>query len=346
MSGESSSRVPLVVLALVLACKEPAPELPTQAEPQRAATSERDELRADAREGFELALADPALDRAFERAFTRLASAPEVVDASEKLLARVALEPKFERSSADFFASLQATPIMRAALAEYARANPSVEIDAIAAGFISHVDARLTRPELVAELELALVRRLGAAGHALGAALLVEAGGAARLADRVADRLVDPGLAAALDQRLGSDPNKRADRLHRHLSDAHRALELELALASALGEAEGVALFEGLLDDETLAPAFADALVRVLDDPGFRDQVALVFEQALAPELDAAALRRELDALLGLAVVEREAAASLAELARLASVRARVDAFVDQVTAGPEFEARLLDAIE
>ena len=45
-------------------------------------------------------------------------------------------------------------------------------------------------------------------------------------------------------------------------------------------------------------------------------------------------------------VIEREAAASLAELARLASVRARVDAFVDQVAAGPEFEARLLDAIE
>lgn len=336
-----------LALILIVACKQPEPEPEPDTQPIAIdPTSERDELRADAREGLELAIDDPALARPLERAFTQLASAPEVIEAGEKLLARVGQQPRIEQPSAAFFATLQATPGMRAALAEYARANPQLELDAITAGFVSHVDVRLTRPELAQQVALELGEQLGAAGPVLGGALLREASGAARLADRVADRLIDPELASALDQRLGSDPVKRADRLHRHLADPRRAADVLLALAEALRGPAGVRLLAGLLDDETLAPAFADALARVLEDSQFRDQVALVFEQALAAELDPPALERELDALLALPVIEREAAALLAELARLPSVRERVDALVDEFAAAPEFEQALLDAID
>lgn len=332
-----------LALTLLVACKDAEPE------PQQAArdpASERADLRADAREGLERAIEEPALARALERAFTQLASAPEVIDAAEKLLARVGQQPRIETPSAEFFADLQGTAGMRAALAEYARANPQLEIDAITAGFVSHIDARLTRPELAQQVALELGERLGSAGPVLGAALLREAGGVTRLADRIAERLIDRKLASALEQRLGSDPAKRADRLHRHLGDPRRAADVLLALIEGLHGPAGVRLLAGLLDDETLAPAFADALARVLVDAAFRDQAALVFEQALAAELDPRALEREFDALLALPVLEREAAALLAELARLPSVRERVDAFVDEFAATPEFEQALLDAID
>jgi hypothetical protein len=334
----------VLVLALVLACKDAAPEADTRVD--EPVTIERDDLRADAREGLELAIDDPGLARALERTFTQLASAPEVIDAAEKLLARVGREPRLEAPTAEFFATLQATTGMRAALAEYARANPELEVDAIAAGFVGHVDARLTRPELATRVELELGERLGAAGPVLGVALLREGGGVARLADRVADGLVAPAMVPALDQRLGRDPVKRADRLHRYLSDPVRCADLLLALAEHLRQAAGVGLLAGLLDDETLAPVFADALARVLEDDGFRDQAALAFEQAVAAELDPQALEREIDALLALPVIQREAAALLAELARLPSVRERIDGFVDEFAATPEFERALLDAVD
>ncbi|MFV8749236.1 hypothetical protein ACNOYE_01665 [Nannocystaceae bacterium ST9] len=338
-----------VVLALaLLACREaPEPEpTPREREPSSAAAIDRDQLRADVREGLEQAIDDPALVRAHERAFTELADAPEVVDAAEKLLARLATQPRLDTSSAEFFAWLQDTPGMRATLAEYARANPELELDAIAAGFVGHVDARLTRPEIVDRLRGALADRLGSAGPVLGAALLREAGGVGRLADRVADRLVDPSLAGELDSRLGRDPERRAEALRRRLGDARHGADVLLALADALRGPEGVVLLAGLLDDETLAPSFADALARVLDDAGFRDQAAKLFELALASELDLAALDRELDALLAQPVLEREAAALLAELARTAGVRERVDGFVDRFASTPDFDRALLDALD
>ena len=108
-------RVGWLALILIVACKDPEPA-PQQAV-ARDPASERDELRADARDGLELATDDPALARAFERAFTQLASAPEVIDAAEKLLARIGQQPRIETPSAEFFAYLQATTGMRAASA-------------------------------------------------------------------------------------------------------------------------------------------------------------------------------------------------------------------------------------
>ncbi len=338
------------MLVLGTACGDSAPERELgQLGQANQPKLDRDELRADAREGLESAIDDPALGPALERSFTSLAAAPEVVDAAEKLLARVGQAPRLAIPSAEFFAVLQATAGMRAGLAEYARANPRLEtVPAITAGFVSHVEARLTRPELVEPLERALSERLAKAGPLVGAAVLREAGGGPRLADRVADRLVDPdlGLAEQLDRRLGSDPTKRGDRLHRVLSDPRHAAEILLAWAEALGQAGGVLFLSGLLDDPAIAPAVADALARVLDDPGFRDQAARVFEQALAAEPDLVAIDREVDALLETAGLEREAAALLAELARHPSVRDRVDAFVDQFAGSPEFEQALLNALD
>jgi hypothetical protein len=334
-----------LALVFVLGCKDATPDPEARATADEP-TIQRDDLRADARGGLEQAIDDPATARALERTFTQLAASPEVVEAAEKLLARVGQDPELETRTAEFFGVLQTTAGIRIGLAEYARANPDLDVEAITTGFVGHVQARLTRTELVSWLESRLAERIGAAGPVLGAALLREAGGVARLADRVADALVDPALASALDQRLGRDPQRRAERLHQQLGDPRRCTDLLLALVERLHGPAGAALLAGLLDDEALAPMFAHALARVLDDEGFRDAAAELFELTMAAELEPPALDRELDALLALPVVEREAAAILAELARLPSVRERVDGFVDRFATTPEFEAALLDVID
>jgi hypothetical protein len=256
----------------------------------------------------------------------------------------VGLEIRLEAPTDEFFTDLQASAGMRAALAEYARANPELDVDAIAAGFVGHVDARLTRPELAAQIRLELGEQLGAAGPVLGAALLLEAGGAARLADRVADHLVDPAMAPALDQRLGRD--HRANRLHRQLTNPRHAADLLLVVAESLQGPEGVALLSGLLDDEAIVPVLAEAIARVLDDAEFREEAALVFEDALAAELDPKPLEHDLETLLALPIIEREAATVLAELARRPSIRGRVADFIDRFATTPEFEAALLDVVD
>lgn len=345
-----TSRAPtLFVLGLLgllgVGCRE-APDEWTPSARKRPAALERDELRPQLRESLEAALDEPLLARAHERAFTTQAANPLVIDAAEKLLARVEQAPQLERPSAEFFTSLQATPGMRAALAEYAEQNPELELDAIAAGFVGHVLARVTRPELVAALERSLGDHLARSGHALAGALLRDAGGLATLADRGAEALVGPDLAPQLEQRLGHDPAQRAERIGRRLDDPHEVVAILLAWSDALAGERGVELIAALLDDEALAPLVADALARVLDDPEFRKQSGTLFELALQPELDLAAFERELDALLALPIVAREATTLLSELARLAGVRARVEAFVERLAASPAFALALLDAVD
>lgn len=333
------------LVALVSGCGEPSePWRPSG--PARASTPARDDLRPRLRESLDAALDDPLLARAHERALSNLALSPVVVDAAEKLLARVEQAPRLERPSADFFAALQDTPGMRAALAEFVAANPELELDAIAAGFVGHVLARVTRPELVARLEQRLGEQLAAVGHALACGLLRDAGGLSALADAGADALVGPALADELTQRLGSDPAQRAERIDRHVADPHEALALLLAWSDALASEAGVELLAALLDDEAIAPLVADALARVLADASFRGHAAALFELALAPELDLAAIDRSLADLLALPIVAHEAAALLPELARVPSVRTRVTGFVTQLAASPAFTSALLDLVD
>lgn len=333
------------LVALVSGCGEPSEPWRPSARSQASAPA-RDQLRPHLRESLETALADPLLARAHERALSSVAAGPLVIDAAEKLLARVEQAPRLERPSADFFAALQDTPGMRAALAEFVAANPELELDAIAAGFVGHVLARVTRPELVARLEQRLAERLASVGHALACGLLRDAGGLAALADAGADALVGPALADELAQRLGSDPAQRAERIERRVADPHESVALLLAWSDALASEAGVELLAALLDDEALAPLVADALARVLADAAFRSSAAAMFELALAPELDLDAIDRSLDALLALPVVAREAAALLPELARVPSVRARVDGFVAKLVASPAFTTALLDVVD
>ncbi len=335
----------MLASGLVLACKDEPPEQ------HEVAPALHDglgvvELRSTARDGLDAALDDPALARELERSFADLLARPTVVDASEKLLARLAAAPELEAPTQRFFESVQASEGMRAALTEYARDNPELEIDRLAEGFVSHVDARLTRPELAALVREALTRRLGAAGPALGRALLIEAEGAEQLADHVAQVLVDPANRAALEQRIGTDPSTRRDRLHQRLRDPERMIDVLLALAVHLRDPAGETLLSEVLDDEAIVAYFADALARVLDDAEFRTQAETLFSLALASELDAPGVRRELDVLLDLPVIEREAAVLLAAIGRDESVRTRVRGFLEQLGKAAELEGKVLDAVD
>ncbi|MCA9702002.1 MAG: hypothetical protein KC431_31055, partial [Myxococcales bacterium] len=315
------------VLALTLAgCRSGSEQAATgEQQPREAAGAHvaapsAAALRAAVLDGLEGARDDPELTRAFARGFETILAEDAVVEASARMLARVGDDPALGPAADGFFMELQGSEAMRAALRDYAEENPELDAAALAEGFVSHVDARLTRPELALLLRRELEQELSQVGGTLGRALLAEGGGLEALADVVVLRL-EAGSLATLQERLGGD----RQRLERHLAEPERALEILLDVVRVLVDAPaGHQLIADILDDEASAALVADGLRRLLADEavaaGLRELVGL----CLAEPVDRPAVIAALGALLELDAVREEAAASLAALARQPTTRERI----------------------
>ncbi|WP_106395190.1 hypothetical protein [Enhygromyxa salina] len=335
----------MVLVALALGACERGPKPGGEAQ-----AGERDPgldlggVRASAVDGLEAAARDPAVASSLGLA-ARLED-PAVEAAVARLLARVAKDPELARASEQLFARLEHSAATRAALVDYARQNPELDVAAISEGFVGFVDERLTRPELAARLEQGLRAELRATDVVLAPVLIAEAGGAATIAEGVVARLEDPSFEASARERLGRESQALQARLERRLADPARAGELLVGLRATLAsEAAALALAE-IIDLERSAELLAEALTRALADEQVRARSEQLFTLALVQPFDALAFDDALRALLAEPVVALEAAALLSALAREPAVRTRVARlsalYVDQ--AG--FDAQLLDALD
>ncbi|HVH98952.1 MAG TPA: hypothetical protein VM869_09585 [Enhygromyxa sp.] len=312
-----------LVLATALACeRKPEPQEQTQAQAELDAGA----LRASAIEGLEAAANDPVF--ASKLALAGALEHPDIEVALERLLARATADATLSAASDRFFAEVQEGPAMRAALAEFARANPELDLTALTEGFVAHVDERLTRTAIAERIEAVLRTELRNADAALARALLIEAGAAEVLGFAIVLSFADANVRAALEQRLGKDPAALQQRLERHLAEA------------------GLLGIVAILDQETTAKQLAGALARALDDADVRERCEGLFGLALAEELDQVAFERELRALLDEPAVEREAGALLGAIAGDEAVRERVASWAKAVAKAPGFADRVLDAID
>lgn len=300
-------------------------------------------LRAAAVDGLEAAVDAPEVARAFERSFETIVVEPVVVEASERMLARVGADEATDRAADGFFAQLQDSEAVRAALVAYARENPDLDTAALAEGFVAYVDVRLTRPELAEALRRTLEGELASVGGALGRALMVEAGGAEALADVYTLHFAEGPFSNQLRERAGDD----AHRLESRLADGERQAALVLDFAGVLADAPtGHDLIAGILDDPATADAVADGLRHLMRDDAFRAATGDLLELALADEPDLRAFERALDELLRSPAVVREAAALLGTVARSESSRELVASFVLRYGERESVDALLLECLD
>ncbi|NVB40191.1 hypothetical protein G6O69_20255 [Pseudenhygromyxa sp. WMMC2535] len=329
-----------LALAWLVACQASEDSPRERSVPTRPAL-DRGAARAAAVDGLEAAAEQAEVEAALARCFESLLGEAAILEASERALARVAEDPELAAEADDFFAALQDSPAMRAALVDYARAAQGEGITS--AGLIAFVDARLTRPELTALLRRTLTAALADAGPALGHALLIEADGAEALAEVVTSHLDDPEFSRRLGERLGDDPQ----RLARRLGDPERGATLLVDFAAVLAEAPtGHATIAAILDAQTSAALSAASLRRLLRDDTFIAASRELFALALAAQIDARALEAAIDALLALPALRREAAALLAALARSEVARGQVSSFVQRYGERETIDPLLLDALD
>lgn len=329
----------LLTASLLLACErtpEPQPRADVQAELDAGA------LRASAVDGLEAAAKDPVI--ASKLGLAAALEQPDVEVAIERMLARVGADPTLSGAADRFFAEVQEGPAMRATLAEFARANPELDLTALTEDFVAHVDERLTRAGIAEALERVLRSELRSADAALAQALIVEAGGGEALASAIVASFAE--RRTELEQRLGKDPSALQERLERRLAEPGRVGYLVASLGEQARSAVGVAAIVEILDHEATATVLAAALARALDDAAVRERCEELFGLALAEELDVRAFERELRRLLDEPAVVREAAAVLDAVAREPVVRERVASLAEALTKAPGFGDRLLDAID
>src|SRR5690606_12469722 len=255
-------------------------------------------------------------------------------------------DPTLSAAADRLFAEVQEGPAMRAALAEFARQNPELDLTALTEGFVAHVDERLTRIAIAEAIESVLRVELRSADPALARALMVEAEGAQVLGSAIVASVAEPELRAELERRLGKDPAALQQRLARRLAEPGRLEQLVAALGEQARSTAGIAAVVEILDHPTTATLLAGALARALDDAAVRERCEQLFDLALAEELDVVAFERELRRLLDEPAVVREAAALLAAVAREPLVRERVASLATAITGAPGFADRLLDAID
>ena len=271
---------------------------------------------------------------------------PDIEVALERLLARATADATLSAASDRFFAEVQEGPAMRAALAEFARANPELDLTALTEGFVAHVDERLTRTTIAERLEAVLRTELRNADAGLARALLIEAGAAEVLGFAIVLSFADANVRAALEQRLGKDPAALQQRLERHLAEPRRVGYLIASLGEQARAEAGLLGIVAILDQETTAKQLAGALARALDDADVRERCEGLFGLALAEELDQVAFERELRALLDEPAVVREAGALLGAVAGEELVRERVASWAKAVAKAPGFADRVLDAVD
>ncbi|KIG17279.1 hypothetical protein DB30_03462 [Enhygromyxa salina] len=342
-----------VAVCVALACcscerdRQPSPDTRASVATHEALILDPGAVRASVVDGLELAAGDPVLARGLGLA--ALLEHPTSQAAIERLLARVAADPELTRTADQLFVTLQASPAMRSALVDYAREHPELDVAALGEGLVSHVNARLTRPELATLLEAKLKSQLRATDPALARAFVGDAGGGSAIAKGVVARLEDPSFATQLRARLGRDPAAVQTRLERRLADPGRVGPMLLALNREDGElasAAGLDAFAQILDHERTAELLAAGLARMLTDAQLRERCQALFALALAPSFDEAAFGRALDELLGEPALVSEAIALLAALAREPEVRAHVEQLCVRFTNHPGFEGLLLAALD
>jgi hypothetical protein len=331
----------IVIAVLALGCErreEPRAQPAVQAELDAGA------LRASAIEGLEAAADDPVI--ASKLALAAALEHADIEVAIERMLARASADPTLSAAADRFFAEVQEGPAMRAALAEFARANPELDLTALTEGFVAHVDERLTRTAVAETIEAVLRAELRAADSALAHALIVEAGAAELLGSAIIVSFADGNVRAELERRLGKDAPALQERLERHLAEPGRLGELVTQLGEQVRSEAGLAVIVEILDHETTAQQLAAALARTLDDATVRTRCEALFGLALAEELEVREFERELRGLLDEPAVVREADALLAAVAREQFVREQVASLAGAVVKAPGFADRVLDAID
>jgi hypothetical protein len=330
----------ILALALAFACERKPEPQPVE---QRAEL-DAGALRASAIDGLEAAASDPVI--ASKLALAAALEQPDIETAVERMLARVGADPTLSGVADRLFADVQEGPAMRATLAEYARANPELELAELTEGFVAHVDERLTRVGITETIERVLRAKLRELDSTLARVLLVEAGGAQALGDAIVVGLADGQVRAELERRLGKDPAALQERLERRLADAGRVGFLLAEIGEQARSAEGVAGIVEILDHPSTATVLAQALARALDDGAVRERCESLFGLALAEELDVRAFERELRRLLDEPAIVREAAGVVAAMGREPLVRERVGGWVQAVAQGAGFGDRVVAAVD
>lgn len=320
-------RLVLALLALLaLGCEqESAPKDIWAA--QAEAPLDPGAIRVAIVDGLEAAGRDPAVAQQLDVA-ARLES-PEVAAAIERLLARATADGELNRIADAFFLELQDSPAMRAALLEHARQHPELvdsDLGALRDSFVADVERRLTREALAELLERQLRMAVRDSDLVLAKAWISEAGGASAVADRVVARIGDPDVRAQLATLLGRD-NLQAV-LVRRFADPSRAARLLLGLVPAPGSS---AMLVAILDHERTAALLAAALGRALQDEQVRSQCEELFALALAPELDAPAFTQALARLLDDPTLRLEATTFTLAVAREPFTRQAIVAEVQRL---------------
>jgi len=307
-------------------------------------------LRASAVDGLEAAAADPAIASTLGLASALARNGHdhdeiEIEVALERMLARVYADARLSDAAERLFVDLQASPATRAALADYARANPELDLRELTEGFVGYVDERLTRPAIADAIASALRTQLHRADPSLARALLIDAGGAELLGSAIIVRFADARVRAELERRLGKDPAALQQRLERRLADPGRVGGLIATLGEAARAEPGLAAIVEILDHDQSAALLAASLTRALDDADLRARAASLYGLALAEQFDDRSFARELRELLDQPAVVREAVALREAVARQPFVRERVASLVRAVSQAPGFSATLLDTL-
>jgi hypothetical protein len=297
-------------------------------------------------DGLEATAEDPVTVRELGLAAALAGPEPELQAALERLLARLGRDPELERAADRFFAAVQDGPALRASLADYARANPELDLSELSAGFVAHVDERLTRPALAQAIAATLRAHLRGSDEALAKAALIEAEGAELLAEVLLLRLGDPQVEAALKRRLGQDLQTLETRLVERLAEPRRASFAVEALGEVLASEAGLIAVVTIVDHETTASLVAAALAELLDDPVVRERGEALFGLALAEDFDARAFERELAELLAEPVVLRAAKTLVTGLARAGHVREQLAAMVARVGTREKLGDELVAALD
>lgn len=294
--------------------------------------------------GLDAAVEDRAIAEQLDVAGA-LASAP-VSEALERSLARVVADRDVQLIADRLLTELQDSPAMRAALVEYAKANPSLDVAALQAGFVGHVEQRLTRVELAEQLELALRLELRATNLALAQALLIDAHGDATLARLLGERFAQQPYAADFADGLQIDRTELHARLTTRASEPRHAGELLLALGEHLRTPVGQRQLAALVDDERFAALLGAALSRLLLDDDIRARCKTLFALALAPAFDPAAFARELSELLDEPVVTDEAKLLLRSLTLEPWSRAHIDSLITSLAEQPGYGQALMRMLD
>lgn len=329
-------------LGLGLGCKdERSAEDAPAARP--SASLDGGALRASAVEGLEAAARSP--ETAVRLGLAATLESERVEAEAAALVDRLGADATLAAETERLFDSLQDSEVMRAALLDYARAHPELDVAGLSAGFSAHVGDRLTRPELADALRSTLRGHGRGLDPALARAVMIDGGGARALGEEVAAAVETLARSGALDDALGRDLAEVQARLERRLGDRDRAAILLTAFGLWLADGPATALVCELLTREASVTALAAGLTRALADEPLRARVEALFGLALADSFAPERFRRALTELLAEPVIEREARAWLGALAREPATREALADLVERFAATAEFEAAVTESV-